>query len=354
MVAVTSANADRFLADPPSTLRTLLLYGPDAGLVAERATGFVRTVLGDAADPLSVIRLDSDALATDPGRLADEANAQSLFTGHRVIHVHAFGSRSIIAAVEPVLAVPPIDTRIVIEAGDLRKSAPLRSRCEAAKSAAAVPCFAEDARLLDRLIDEELRTAGFSIAPDARAALRQSIGVDRMASRGEIRKLCLYAAGTPQIELADVRAIVGDAADTALDELLDSVSVGDIARSDRNYRRLLAAGTSPAAIGTAVQRHFQTLQRLRAAVANGVAFDAAVDGIFPRFFGAHRTAAERALRIWSPAALGKALERIDAAVTAGRLNGPIVAAVIGEMAAALAAQAAARDRSAARLATQDT
>jgi DNA polymerase-3 subunit delta len=340
VVAVKAGNADRFLADPPATLRTLLLYGPDAGLVAERANAFIQSVLGPGADPLSVIRLDADTLAGDPGRLADEANAQSLFAGQRVVHVRAIGARSIVPALEPVLATPPIETRIVIEAGDLKKSAALRQRCEAAKSAAAIPCFADNEAALDALIDEELRAAKLTIAPDARAALRLVIGGDRMASRNELRKLTLFAAGADQITLADVKAIVGDSAEMETDDLLDHIATGDVDAADRTLRRVLAAGTSAASIGTAIQRHFQLLHRLKASMAAGASLEQAMQGVFPRLFGARERATEKALRLWSPAALDRALERIDAAMVDGRLNGPIVASVIGELAGALAQRAA--------------
>lgn len=340
MVAVKAGNAERFLAEPPATLRTLLLYGTDAGLVAERAASFIHSVLGSGADPLSIVRLDADMLASDPGRLSDEANAQSLFTGRRVVHVRAMGARSIVPALEPVLATPPVETRIVIEAGDLKKSSALRQRCEAAKSAAAIACFADDERALDRLIDEELRAANMAIASDARTALRLVIGGDRMASRNEIRKLTLFAGGADQIGLADVKAVIGDAADMETDDLLDRIAMGDVDAADRTLRRLLAAGSSPASIGTAIQRYFQLLHRLKAAIAADASFDRAAESVFPRLFGPHRDATEKALRVWSQAALDRALGRIEAAMVDGRLNGPIVATIISELAGTLALRAA--------------
>jgi DNA polymerase-3 subunit delta len=344
VVAVKAGNAERFLADPPATLRTLLLFGTDAGLIAERAAAFIQSTLGPGTDPLSVARLDADTLANDPGRLADEANAQSLFTGQRVVHVRAMGARSIVPALEPVLATPPIDTRIVIEAGDLKKSAALRQRCEAAKSAAAVACFADDERTLDRLIDDELRAANITIAPDARAALRLVIGGDRMASRAEIRKLTLFASGQDRIRLADVKAIVGDSADMETDDLLDAIATGDVEAADRTMRRLLASGASASSIGTAIQRHFQLLHRLKASVATGMSFDRASETVFPRLFGPHRDATEEATRMWSQAALDRALERIERTMVEGRLNGPIVSTIIADLAGALALRASSGGR----------
>ena len=79
-------------------------------------------------------------------------------------------------AVEAVIAAPSNECRIVIEAGNLGKSAPLRALCEKAKAAAALPCYADNERALSQLIEEEMRAANLTIAPDARAALIALIG----------------------------------------------------------------------------------------------------------------------------------------------------------------------------------
>ena len=95
-----------------------------------------------------------------------------------------------------MIAAPSTDCRVIIEAGDLRKTAPLRALCEKAKVAAALPCYSTTASAIWRgLIDEEMRAAKLTLAPDARAALTSLLGGDRLASRSEIRKLALYAMG---------------------------------------------------------------------------------------------------------------------------------------------------------------
>ena len=44
----------QFLDSPAPDVRAVLLYGPDAGLVRERADGLVRGVAGDLGDPFRV------------------------------------------------------------------------------------------------------------------------------------------------------------------------------------------------------------------------------------------------------------------------------------------------------------
>ncbi len=191
MVQVKPAEADRLLARPDDAVRVVLIYGDDEGLVAERADAFARAAAGPDGE---VLRLDAGALSENPGRLVDEASAIPMFGGRRAITLRAAGNRAVEGAIAAVLDQPPVDSWVVVTAGELRKSSPLRKLCEASPRAWAVPCYADSARDLDRLIDDELKAADLAIAPDARAALKGLIGGDRMQSRGEIRKLCLYAA----------------------------------------------------------------------------------------------------------------------------------------------------------------
>ena len=118
----------------------------------------------------------------------------------------------------------------MIEAGDLKRNAALRTVCERAKGAVAIPCYADGERDIGRLIDEELRAAALTMSPDARAALIPLLGGDRRASRAELRKLMLYAHGQQTIEIDDVMAVVADASALALDALVDAAFAGRIAR----------------------------------------------------------------------------------------------------------------------------
>src|ERR1043165_586794 len=212
MVALKTGDIDSFVAKPDPARAVVLVFGPDAGLVGERVDAIVKASVDDTNDPFALVRLDGDTLASDPARLIDEATTVPLFGGRRAIRVRT-GSRKIAPAVEGVLSVRLSDCRIVIEAGDLKRGAALRNVCERAKTAVAIPCYADGDRDVGRLIDDEMRAADLSIAPDARTALMPLLGGDRRASRAELRKLALYAQGNERAELDDVTAVVTDASD---------------------------------------------------------------------------------------------------------------------------------------------
>ena len=145
MTAIKAADVERFIAKPDPRQPIVLIYGPDAGLVHERAEALVKASVDDPNDPFAFVRIDGDDLAGNPSRLVEEAHTVPLFGGRRAVLVKA-GSRNIAPAVEVVVGAPSNDCRVIIEAGDLRKTAPLRALCEKAKNAAALPCYVDNAR----------------------------------------------------------------------------------------------------------------------------------------------------------------------------------------------------------------
>ena len=337
MVQIKSSDADRFLAKPNPDIRVMLIYGEDEGLVAERAERFMRAVAGD--DPLARVRLEMDSLGENPGRLADEANAVPMFGGTRVISLRIAGNRRIEGAVEALLEQPPVDAWVVLIAGDLRRDAPLLKLLEPQPGAAVIRCFADAERDLDRLIDEEMKAAGLTIAPDAKRALRDQIGSDRRLSRSEVAKLALYAAGQGTVTLDDVRAASGDVGAFEIDEVLAAITAGDGAALDRAYRRLLAAGTPSFQVVSAAFRHFNYMEVARASFDAGVPARTVVERGRPPFYGPRAARMADAIASWPLPRIRKALAIFDDALFDSRLRGAIADPVIGQallMVAALA------------------
>ena len=99
MVALRGRDIDAFLDKPDPGRPIILLYGPDAGLVRERADALVASAVDDPTDPFSLVRMDGDELSAEPSRLVEEAMTIPMFGGRRAIRVRA-GSRSFASGVD--------------------------------------------------------------------------------------------------------------------------------------------------------------------------------------------------------------------------------------------------------------
>lgn len=299
MVALKAAEVESFVARPDPDKPIVLVFGPDTGLVRERAAALVRASVDDPSDPFGLALLEGDKLAEMPERLVEEAHTVPLLGGRRAVLVKG-GARNFTAAVERLIGAPPgTDCRVVIEAGDLRRGAPLRTICERAPIAAALPCYADSARDLGRLVDEAVRRAGMTIAPSARALLVSLIGGDRYASRSEIEKLTLYALDKDSIDVPDVMAVVADATLPAVDSLIDAAFAGWASDLEINFDKVKSSGVAASTIAAACIRQAAALHMFRLAVESGTSIDDLLRRTTPAIHFSRVKAVRTALEIWT-------------------------------------------------------
>jgi DNA polymerase III subunit delta len=312
MTAVKAGAVEAALRRLDAAAVVLLLYGPDAGLVAERAKAAAERAVDDASDPFQLVQVDGDAIAADPARLVDEAGTIGLFGGRRAIRVKP-SSRNLAPAVEAVLGTTIQECLVVIEAGDLAKSSPLRVLCEKSPKALALPCYADEGRNLASVVDEAVRAAGLTIARDARTSLLASLGGDRLATRSELAKLTLYAHGRREVTQDDIDAVVSDVSSLAVDSAVDAAFSGNLAGLSEAYGRLQAEGVQPAVLLGAALRHATGLLGGRDAVDQGRPAESVVQS----WRGLHfrrRDAVLLQLRRWSVQGLARTVAALQEAV----------------------------------------
>lgn len=341
MTALRASDVARRLGDAARLPPIVLVFGPDRGLVTEVSDAL--TALFPAADdPFAVVKLDAATVAADPGRLMDEAGTVSLFGERRLILVRDGGTRNLAPALAPLLAQPPTDCVVVVEAGDLRRGMGLRKAVEDHGSAVAVYCPTDSERDLDRMIDEEAARLALRVDAEARALLRDRLGADRAASRNEVLKACLHAAETGVLGVADVNAVVGDVGVSELADAVDAALLGQRRQLDQLLSRLLRHDSAAVQLLMTAQRTLHALELAAAAVANGTAPTRAVEAVRPPFYGARKEAAARILDRWPAPRLRHASEAVASATFTTRLMPGLAAAVARDVLLRIVSQPAAR------------
>jgi DNA polymerase-3 subunit delta len=310
-----------FLQKPDPLARVVLVYGPDAGLVRERGEALAKKTVADLADPFRVAVLTGPIIADDPARLMDEMAAQALGGGRRLVRVTA-ATDAITSALGSLLEnTPPGDSLLVIEAGELEKRSKLRALCEGGdKTVYAIACYAEEGAARQRVISDILKELGARASSDALGLLGDILPSDRLAVRSELEKLALYA-GRADIKIEDVRAVLQDAGEAEIDDLVFAVGAGEARRAEILLGRLIAEQTSPVAILRAAQRHFLRLQWARAEMDRGSSAAEAIKKLQPPVFWKYADSMSAQLRRWPAANIERALSRLFEAEAAVKRTG---------------------------------
>ncbi len=301
---IDAGRIDGFLKNPGNT-NIILIYGPDSGLVHERALSLVKSVLGSADDPFRYAEIH------DSSRLLEEATAASLTGGRRVIRLRD-AAESAAKPAEALLKNPP-DAMVILEAGELTPKSKLRALAEKHQNAAAIACYAVDAAKLPRIIAERLRAEKISIESEAATWVANNIAGEEGAIRQAVEILHLYAGPTGSLSLADVAAALPDGGETSIQDAIDATLTGNPPAADRAISLAYDEGVSPVAI---LRMLLGELMRLRVAASQigpGTSVQDVVGSLRPPVFFRRIPTFTRALSLWPPAALTDA---VRAALTA--------------------------------------
>jgi DNA polymerase-3 subunit delta len=316
MAEIKSHEFDGFLQSSARNYRIFIIYGPDRGLVSERATAISRGTRVALDDPFSLLKLDATDLNGDPGRLIDEVNSIGLFGGERLVWVRgAANEKALVDALQVITEKPPESCFVIIEAGDLKKGSALRKIGEGARSVAAIACYADDTRALNALIDSELAKEGLRITPAARETLLELLGGDRIASRNEINKLALYCRGLETIDEQHVNEIIGDASAVSADDVVDAVLKGDTEAFQHAIRKIASSKTPMFLVLQGCLRQFQMLDAMRLEMDD----KRLQPGQVMQTHGRHlhfkrKPIIEQALRTWTAPAIARETNRLQAAI----------------------------------------
>ena len=296
---------------PDKAARVILVYGPDAGLVRERCEIIGKSVVEDLNDPFNVAVLQADALADDPARLSDEAQAVSMMGGDRLVRIEDAADK-ITTILKSYLEEPSDSALVVVQAGNLTPRSSLRKLCESAKNAAAVPCYVEDERDLTRFIRETLHAEKLSADADAVTWLAANISGDRAKVRSELEKLITYKGDEKSaITLAEARAACGAAGAQGLDDLVYAVAGRNSEAALKAYMTLMAEGTVFITVLRSLQNHFRRLHLVKSSIEAGADMESAMRKLSPPVFFKQAPMFKSQINSWSLPVLSQILGRLN-------------------------------------------
>lgn len=306
---LNGGKAAAFIKKPDPKVRAVLLFGPDAGLVRERARSLV-DFFADESDPFAITELTGDALRKDGALLSDAANAMSLMGSAAVVNVRDTADGAL-SAVEGWLDAGAGVHPAIFEAGELAPRSKLRSLFESRPDAAAIGCYPDEGRDLAGIVRDHLGAAGVRLDNDALPVLLSRLGTDRLAVRQELDKLVMYAGGPGSdvvITTNDIETAIGDAKTASLDDIAFAVGSGNQAALGTAMDRAFAEGAHAVGVIRAVQRHLDRLHQAKSMAARDGNLQGAIKKLRPPVFFKVAGVFESQARSWAPHDLARALQ----------------------------------------------
>lgn len=279
-----------------SSIRAVLIYGPDAGQVDEYCDRAI-SKLGIEKD--NMFALDSDELREKQDALFAEACSPSMFGGQKMVVISNAGD-GCAKQIAELVSHPGLCATVIVMGGDLRSGGGLRSLFEGADDLATLACYTDDARSLATLISNHLAGLGINkINPDAMAYMTSHLGGDRGITRGFLNKIALYVDDKKTVELSDVEKCLPDSAAADMDDFLYSLTAGHVQQTMTAMDRLLYDNSDPNKLIRMLIIHFKKL------------LTAVVDGQLPRLFWKVADRFNLAIKIWPATEITAVLSRLN-------------------------------------------
>lgn len=348
---VTGARAARFLEKPPEDIIGVLLFGPDRGLVRERAVALAKLFIANPDDAFAVTQLTADDLTGDTAKLADEMSALSLLGDARMVRLrldHERAGAAISKIIKGLDARPETaEAKLIIEAGDMTPRSAIRKAFEAAGHFAAVGCYNDSAADVANMVRSGLSDKSISIQADALALWVPLLEGDRGLIRNEIEKMALYKGyGTEagaSVTVDDVKALAAGGQAASIDDIINDTMSGRVDSADAVFRRAVAGKINTAIILMSLQRHISRLLEVQSKMGAGESADGAVRSLRPPLFGPAQNAFKLQLRSWPSTMLQRALAQTLEAEKSVKSAGSPADAIVGRLLLALSSYAARRN-----------
>lgn len=271
---------DRFVKKPDTSLKCVVIYGTNDGLVAEYVKQFAQAIAPDINDAFQVSQLLWDNISSDTGALAGEYGAQSLMGGRRVVIVKEVDN-NITKPLKAMLETVKSDTLLILSSSALNKKSSLVSLAEEREDFALIACYEDRDEAIYATARQMFIEQGFTINNEALQLLCSRLSNDRKSNIGEIEKLITYMGTRKNITNEDVLKVISDNSSTSGDDVCYFTASGQTDKALQAYNKLLGEGGEPVSVVRNLMYHFMKLLTAISLVEKGESVDNAVGKISP-------------------------------------------------------------------------
>jgi DNA polymerase-3 subunit delta len=304
-VKLAAASAAAAFDKPDPKTRFYLLSGTDQSM-SRLAAQRLHKALG-----AEKIALTGAQLKSDPGRLADEAAALSMFGDRRLLWIEPAGEEiapAVLALLEATMVEAPA---VAIVTAALKKDSALKKLAEAHPAALHLASEPLSAREQAAQVMELGRAEGLRVPPQLAERVAEEANGDLILARLELQKFALYldaSSEAPKDLDEDVLEALGiDQAETDHSRPGDLALAGDLSSLADELVLLSASGIDPIPVVRALQRRLLMLAPLRARVEQGQRPDTVLQTVWKR----DKAVVSRILPRWPAARLAEAMARVQ-------------------------------------------
>lgn len=257
-----------------SSIKALLLYGPDKGYIDKVCKSLIKQ-FGLSRASIEYSELKQQSLET-------LANTQSFFTKRQLIIIKSTGE-SITGNIKLALTKDLVHFLVFI-ADELPPSSTIRKFFEVEPYLASLACYHDDTTKVAKIIIHKCNKAGKTINQNALSYLTSCLKTDHLMIVNEIDKLIYYTFDKEQITLDDVKYAVTQDYEASGDELCTYYALKNYDKFLQEYSKLKQDNINEVLIIKALIRYYLKLYIVLCKLETDSDLDKAVKSLTPPIF----------------------------------------------------------------------
>ena len=297
---------ETILKSLPQTIRGVVIYGSNEGMVSTLSEAFIKSISSDIYDAFHVSYLDMADVMSDIGCLYAEFNAQSLMGGRRVVVIKN-ATANLTKPLRELLSSSSSDTLLVISSSTLKTKDSLAVMAKDEAFMYGIGCYDDRDEDISQFASKFMSKNGFNIDNITFQLLCSRLSNDRKISANELDKLITYMGNNKNISVEDVLTVISDSSASSQEDLCYFVALGQTEKAIASYNRLIFEGEQPVSIIRAISYHFMKLLDCAVKMEKGDTTEKVIFGLRPPLMFFRKNAFTTQLRTWNRTRLLNAL-----------------------------------------------
>jgi len=288
---------------------SFLLYGENSGLKKD-IKNYIEEIIKRSDDNLELLKLYENEITSSDEIFYDFISSDSLFSSKKIIIINE-ATDKIIKKVNDFYELLPENIYLIVISGILEKKSKLRNFFEKNEKSICIPCYLDNERDLETIIQSEIRKNNLSLSREVINLLIEKSNSDRINLRNELEKIKTYSLKKKMLDLNEIKSLINFSGDYKSEVLINECLCGNITQYKKIISELYSNAINQILHLRILASKVQRLLKIKEQSTKYKNLDDLINASKPTIFWKEKPLVRKQLSIWSLSELKKIIIEIN-------------------------------------------
>lgn len=286
-----------------------LLYGENVGLKKD-IKNIIQKVITSKDDKMEILSLYENEILNNEQNFYNFIYSGSLF-GNKKIIIISGATDKMINKVNDIFEKYSQDVFFIFFSDALEKKSKLRKFFEGNKETICIPCYLDNERDLEIILQSELKKNNILLSREAINLLIEKANSDRDNLRNEVEKIKSYSLNKKKLELDEIKSLINFSGDYKSEILVNECLCGNISQYKKIMSELYENTINQILFLRILGNKVQRLLKIKKQADELENLDDIINSSRPPIFWKEKPLVKKQLSIWSLDELKKIISGVN-------------------------------------------